>query len=45
MMDIFIDYKVTKIITNSIEDPAGIFPEITMFSYELHDPDGNFKVT
>ena len=38
-LDIFTDYTVTKIITNSITDGT----EITSFSYELHDPDGNFN--
>jgi len=43
-MDIFTDYTVTKIITNSIVDlPGPTFPEIVTFSYELHDPDGNFN--
>jgi len=41
-MDIFVNYKVTKIITNSIVDGPN-FPEIITFSYELHDPDGNFN--
>jgi len=41
-MDIFVDYTVTKIITNSIVDGPN-FPEIVTFSYELHDPDGNFN--
>ena len=38
-MDIFVDYSVTKIITNSITTGK----EMISFSYELHDPAGNFN--
>ncbi len=38
-LDIFTDYSVTKIITNSITNGK----EMISFSYELHDPAGNFN--